>query len=351
MSTPPPAVSGGSDAYAGRDVVLDFEHMHAAHCESGAVCALLRHQGVKLSEPMAFGIGSGLFFLYLPFIRIYGAPLLAYRDAPNAIMRRVARRLGVRLRTTRFRDEAAGMRALDLALTDGHPAGLQTGVFWLPYFPRDMRFQFNGHHVVAFGREGDEYLLSDTVFEDVVRCKSEDLRRARFSKGPLAPRGYLYTIDASGSSPELALAVRAGIRTTVSRMLDIPLPWLGVRGIRALARAIPTWPLRIGEDKARLWLANVIRMQEEIGTGGAGFRFMYAAFLDEAAALLATPALRGVSTQFDEIGDRWRAFAVAGAQLIQDREAPTSAWQSLADRVHDCARDEQTAFKALRQIL
>ncbi|XQF91807.1 DUF4872 domain-containing protein (plasmid) [Pseudoalteromonas espejiana] len=32
-------------------------------------------------------------------------------------------------------------------------------------------------------------------------------------------------------------------------------------------------------------------MQEEIGTGGAGFRFMYASFLEQAAEICQIPAL------------------------------------------------------------
>jgi hypothetical protein len=131
---------------------IAFDHVHSAHCESGAFAAMLRHQGLKLSEPMVFGIGSGLFFLHFPFLKIYGAPLIAYRDAPNAIMNRCTQRLGVRLNKARFRDEDAGMRRLDEMLTLGTPVGMQTGVFWLPYFPRDMRFQFNGHHVIAYGK-------------------------------------------------------------------------------------------------------------------------------------------------------------------------------------------------------
>ena len=71
-----------------------FAHAHSAHCESGAFAALLRHNGVHLTESMVFGIGSGLFFLYFPLLKIYGAPLVAYRDAPNMIMTRAARRLG-----------------------------------------------------------------------------------------------------------------------------------------------------------------------------------------------------------------------------------------------------------------
>ena len=332
-----------------------FDHVHAAHCESGAFAALLRHNGLNLSEAMVFGIGSGLFFLYLPFVKIYDLPLISYRDMPNAIIARGARRLGVKLVRTRYRDPERGMQALDRMLAEGRAVGMQTGVFWLPYFPRDMRFQFNGHHVIAYGRQDSEYLLSDTVFEDVVRCPAEDLRRARFSKGPLAPRGLLYYVDSRSRQPDIERAVRAGLRTTVSRMLNIPLPLMGVAGIRTLAGALAKWPERMSDHAARSHLANVIRMQEEIGTGGAGFRFMYAAFLDEASALLGRPALHEASAMLSDIGDRWREFAVQGAQLIRGDDgkngASTSAYKSLSTILLECAKREQEVFRAIGAAL
>jgi hypothetical protein len=46
-----------------------FEHLHAAHCESGVMANLLRHHGVPMTESLAFGLSSGLSFAYLPFIK------------------------------------------------------------------------------------------------------------------------------------------------------------------------------------------------------------------------------------------------------------------------------------------
>ena len=69
-------------------------------------------------------------------------------------------------------------------------------------------------------------------------------------------------------------------------MLKTPLPVAGVGGIGFLADRLEKWPTKLGERNAALHVGQLIRMQEEIGTGGAGFRFMYAAFLQEAAPLL-----------------------------------------------------------------
>lgn len=330
---------------------MEFDHRHSGHCESGTVSALLRHRGLDLSEPMVFGIGGGLFFVHLPLIKMGGIPLTSYRSAPRGIIKNACKRLGVRMRHLRFRDQSAGMRALDELLAQGQPVGLQTCVFWLPYFPSDMRFQFNAHNLVAFGKRGNDYLLSDPVFEDTVVCASEDLRRARFAKGTFAPRGLLYYPEEIPQSPDLAAAVRRSIRHTCKQMLDVPMPFLGVRGIRRMARRLSRWPERLGNDEALVWVGTVVRMQEEIGTGGAGFRFMYAAFLQESAELLESQPLREAARAMTETGDRWRDFAVQGASLCKARESDSRAYARLSEILLECADREERIFRTLQKVV
>ena len=140
-------------------------------------------------------------------------------------------------------------------------------------------------------------------------------------------------------------------------MLRIPLPLMGVAGIRTLAGAIARWPTRMSGHSARSHLANVIRMQEEIGTGGAGFRFMYAAFLDEASAMLGRPALHEASALLSDAGDLWREFAVQGAQLIRagdrdgDRSAAIAGYKALSGILLECAERERHVFRAIGAAL
>ncbi len=72
-----------------------------------------------------------------------------------------------------------------------------------------------------------------------------------------------------------------------------------------------------------MFLGNIVRMQEEIGTGGAGFRFMFASFLDEAAAFLNDDALFEISTFTTEIGDLWREFAMKAVLFCKNRKNVT----------------------------
>lgn len=325
----------------------DFRHRHAAHCESGVVASLLSHYGLSLSEPMVFGLSGALAFAHLPFPKVNGFPVTSYRMPPGTIVRRIRKVLKIPMHRRRFRDAAEGMRALDAELDAGRPVGLQTSVYWLPYFPPEMRFHFNAHNLIAFERNSEGYGISDPVFEHTVACAAPDLEKARFVKGVFAPKGFMYRPDGRLDERELATAIRRSIRRTARQMLYPPLPWIGVRGISHLARRLPR--IAAGKDPryALLYLGMVIRMQEEIGTGGGGFRYMYASFLEEARDHVASDALSEGADLAGKAGDGWREFALRGARMIKDRDAGKASFDALAERLHECRRLESDLFRVL----
>jgi hypothetical protein len=329
----------------------DFQHHHAAHCESGTVATLFRNSGFELSEAMVFGIGGGLFFLHIPWLKLAGYPVTAYRDAPHSIIKNVCKRLGVKMHSQRFRTPEQGAAALDKLLEKGMSVGVQTNIYWLPYFPDDMRFHYNGHNIVVYGKQGDTYMVSDPVSDHVVTCSVQDMQRARFSKGMLAPKGLLYYPEYIPDNPDLAQAIPLAIHKTMKRMLDIPFPFFGVRGIRYLANNMEKWPEKYGIKNAARHIGNVVRMQEEIGTGGAGFRFIYSAFLQEAAAIMNNNKLITISQELSDVGDTWREFAVMGARIVRRDEDSGSAYKEIADVVRKCADGEEAVYKKLQQAI
>ncbi len=327
---------------------INFTHRQFSHCESGVTANLLNHYGFPCSEAMAFGIGSGLFFAYFPFVKLNNLPLAAFRSSPGSIFKKVTKRLGIQVKMQAFRDQRRAERRLDELLESGHPVGVQTGAYWLPYFPPAYRFHFNGHNLVVVGREGDGYRISDPVFEEMVYCSGKDLTKARFSKGALAPKGKIYYITCmSNHQFDLEKAVTKGIEEVYRRMLA-PFPLIGVRGIRFLARRIALWPDTLGKKQAILHLGHLIRMQEEIGTGGAGFRFIFAAFLEEAATVLNNSSLKDLSEQCTEIGDQWRNFALNASRTCKDRAVVGGgSFLDLSEQLQACADREKHLFKGL----
>lgn len=322
-----------------------LQHRHAAHCESGVTAILFSHHGAELSEAMAFGLSSAISFAYLPFVKLSGFPLIAYRMPPKSILKGVAKAFKTSFYFETFRDPNLGMQRLDEFLAQGKVVGLQTSVYWLPYFPQDMRFHFNAHNMLVYGKEGDQYLVSDPVIETPQRCPSADLQRARFAKGALAPKGLLYYPKEIGCKHISAQAIKKAIKKTVRIMLA-PLPIIGTRGIHHLANKIA----KFEKSEYNLnYVGHIVRMQEEIGTGGGGFRFLYAAFLQEAAAITGIDELAVLAERMNEIGDKWREFALKSARMIKGREAFDA--KVLADLLHQQADLEAAFFRDLKKAV
>ncbi len=329
----------------------EFVHRQASHCESGAISGLLAHHGLPLSEAMVFGLSSALSFAYLPIVKINGLPLVAYRMPPKFIIKGLQKPLRLKMRFETFRDPASGERRLNELLAAGEVVGMQTSVFWLPYIPEDLRFHFNAHNVLACGRDpaSGDYRLSDPVVESLVSCPAPDLLRARFAKGVLAPKGLLYYPVSKPQAPDWAKVLPAAMRKTTRIMLDSPLPIVGVGGMRWLAKAFDRLDGEREAAHARMFIGQVVRMQEEIGTGGAGFRFIYAAFLQEVADRLARPAFGELAEQLIDIGDEWREFALATARMIRGRDPLVPA--RLGERLRTLAGREAAFFRDLRRAL
>jgi hypothetical protein len=92
-------------------------------------------------------------------------------------------------------------------------------------------------------------------------------------------------------------------------------------------------------------------MQEEIGTGGAGFRFMYAAFLQEAADITGIKAFSEAAHMMGETGDKWREFAVSGARMCKTDEKSQSAYDELSEKIKECADSEEKIYRFLKDSI
>jgi hypothetical protein len=327
-----------------------FRHLQTAHCESGVITSLLRAEGLPITEAMCFGLSSALSFCYFPFVRINQLPLVSYRMTPRWILNSLKRLLRLPLRFERFKTPAAGRRRLDELLARDRPVGLQGSVFFLTYFPLNMRFHFNAHNLIAYGRDREtgDYLISDPVFNAPTRCPAADLQRARFVRGALAPDGLLYHLDGrlpSTDPAQVTPLLRGAIRKNAWMMLYMPLPCVSTLGMRFLASRVRRLPVGKSPDYCRRYVGHIVRMQEEVGTGGAGFRFLYAAFLQEAAGHLNKPALHALSLELTAIGDEWRRFALHAARQNKGRSPLDPA--ALADLLDDISRKERALFKKL----
>ncbi|HTI07834.1 MAG TPA: BtrH N-terminal domain-containing protein [Puia sp.] len=332
---------------------MEFNHLQAAHCETGVTSSLLKYAGIdKMTEPLAFGIGAGLFYVHIPFIKINNGPAIAFRTLPGWIFSKTCHSLDIPVIRKKFSSKEAALAALESCLERGQPVGCQVGVYYLSYFPKEYRFHFNAHNIIVFGKEEDRYLISDPIMETPTSLSSYELERVRFAKGALAPRGQLYypKEKVTITDDQLKNAIRSGIKRNVRNMLHIPGSIAGVRGIRTTGLKIKKWRDQLGLHKAGLYLAQLVRMQEEIGTGGGGFRYIYGAFLQEAYAYYPDDQLLEISRLFTRAGDAWRTAAVQAAGIYKGRIGSQQDFNVMGDYLLEISELEKQAFGALSKI-
>lgn len=334
-----------------KDVMIDYTHRQAGHCESGTTSNLFRFYGMDISEPIAFGVGNGLYFSYIPFLKIQYAPMISFRNIPNTIFRRGTKRLEADATVIKkFKTKKESMDALDANLDKGIPTGLQVGVFNLTFFPPEYRMQYNMHNMVVYGRQGNKYHISDTVLEKEQTLSYEDLQRVRWAKGAFAPNGKMYWINSVNKDVDLRKAIADGIAKTVYEMIKIPFPLIGTKGIRYMAKDLRKWPKKLGNEKASFYLGQILRMAEEVGSGGAGFRFIYGAFLKEAGERLNIPELTEAADEMGKIANKWREFSYMGARNCKTRSGPVEDYGNLGDMLVEVSYMEEALFRRLDKI-
>lgn len=327
-------------------MITDFPHIHAAHCETGTLSALLRYRGMEISEPMIFGTGSGLYFAYMPYLKRNGIPFISYRIMPGWLSRIFKNRFHLEIIKKQYRTQGAAMDDLDNLLEQNIPVGLVTNLFFIPYFPDSYRFHFNNHHMIVYGKENGHYLVSDPIFDSPTTISHEDLCTARFAAGLRSLKGDLFYIGHIPQEYDLKKIIHRAIRHTSKNLLT-PMPLNGYRGIRYLSKRVNQWPRKMDEKKAKRYMGNIIRMLEEVGTGGSGFRYMYAAFLQEAANITDKDLLLEASAGMTLAGDTWREFAYQAATICKTKQPGEHMYHEASAILLRCSETEESVFRKL----
>ncbi len=75
---------------------IEYSIFEDQHCETNATGNLLSQQGINLSEPMLFGLGEGLSFIFLNLSSL-NLPFIGGRSKPFQITERLCANLGFNL--------------------------------------------------------------------------------------------------------------------------------------------------------------------------------------------------------------------------------------------------------------
>ncbi|HOY32809.1 MAG TPA: BtrH N-terminal domain-containing protein [Bacteroidales bacterium] len=333
------------------NVTIPFEHRMSAHCETGTLSSQLAFHGLTIPESLVFGIGSGIFFGYFNNSR-FAFPTFIVRNKPGQIRKNLSDRLGIKFHAESFKTPEKAQAGLDKILEKGIPVAVQVDFFFMEYLPQYLRVHINVHFINVVGKNGNNYLISDCYHPKIVELDEQSLMKGRFAGGNMAPEGFLFYPEFIPKEFDWPKAVHKGIKKACFYMLKIPIPFLGVKGMRRFGRHIVEWPkLAINSEDLSHQLSKINVLLEDQGTGGAGFRFMYATFLKKAAEILEKPALNDFSKQMMEIGDNWRGVSLYAARLGRNRDFEREHLLELGKLIDKQADREEAFFKALSKSI
>jgi hypothetical protein len=329
-------------------VVPGFVPYIGQHCETVATGSLLGAAGLRLSEPMLFGLGQGLGFVFLNLGSL-PLPFVGGRVRPFELTKALCANLGVECAAVETTSKARAWTSLENTLRQGQPVGLQLDCYHLEYFSRPVHFA--GHFVAAYGFDERDVWLVDTVQQgSEQRVSRSRLEMARFEKGPMAAKARCWTLAAPppGKLGEtIRKALPKAIRANARNYLSPPFKGASYLGIRKLAASLPGWLEMARDPKCDCELAA--QMMEKAGTGGALFRNFYRDFLEEAREHLGAVApLRHAQHAFAESAGEWTA--VAALVDAAGRSANAAPLREAAARCQRIADLEVAGMRALADL-
>ncbi len=269
------------------------------HCETTATGTLLKHIGIKLSEPMLFGIGEGLGFIFWN-MKSMGFPFIGGRIKQDVLTQNISRNLNLHLEVEETASPKKAWENVRNRIDQNIPVGLKLDCYHLDYFT--TKIHFAGHYVAMYGYDETSAYLADTGLQQV-KTSLGSLELARNEKGPMSSKNLSYTIQRSEKDYDLKTSVLTAIRNNARDYLNPPIRNIGYKGVMKASEEIKQWFISSKDIKSEF--GTTAMLMEEGGTGGALFRNMYRNFLKESVDLLGTERLNDVYGMFSEIAILW----------------------------------------------
>nr|WP_251378782.1 BtrH N-terminal domain-containing protein [Paenibacillus sp. YPG26] len=306
---------------------------------------LLSHAGIRLSEPMLFGIGEGLGFIYWNS-KGMDFPFIGGRVKPDELTTRIAQRLNLQLNVSETTSSAKAWLHVKGSIDRGIPVGLKLDCYHLDYF--NSKVHFAAHYIAMYGYDEEYAYVADTSQQgDMTKTRLSTLALARSERGPMSSRNLSYTIDKTSALPQLDSLLRASISSNAYQYLNPPIRNIGIRGIETMSKAVLKWPTSDDPNLAH-HLGMTALMMERGGTGGALFRNLYRDFLLESLEVLGDSRIEQAYQQFIGIAQLWNE--VSASIDHAGRSGNLDELRRTSELLMQTARKEREAMELLLDI-
>lgn len=280
-------------------------HFEGDHCETTAAGTLLKQLDIHLSEPMLFGLGEGLGFIFWN-MKTMNFPFIGGRIKPDALTENIAKNLSLELRVKETSSQQKAWNSVKQLVEHGQFVGLKLDCFHLDYFSTPIHFA--AHYVALLNYDEHFAYLQDTKQQGgTVKTSLQSLALARAEKGPMASKNLYYTLQATGQQFDLKEAIITSIKNNANDYLNPPISNIGYKGILKTSSEIIHWYQRSKDIKNDF--KTTAMLMEKAGTGGALFRNLYRDFLKESFDLLKLDKLEQGNLAFAEIAILWTSIS------------------------------------------
>jgi len=332
-----------------KKIIKGWKHLPGVHCGSVSLRDVVNYYNLPMSEPMCFGLGSGLGFFYTVDDNMSPSRNIHVRGPdmePNFF--------------SLFLDDASwkyddnnesALKSLLYFLENDIPVILQTDIFHLQYY--NSKTHFPGHVVVACGFDdsSDTVYLSDTGFEDLQIVSYQELTASRCSKAiPYPLSNNWMAVEGLNKRIRLEEAIPDAIQKNAENMLEgvtSSRGESGVESIKKLASDIPTWYLADDWKWSARYSYQVIQKR---GTCGAGFRWMYRDFLNEAQQYIGSYNIHEIAREMDEIGKLWYGISNHFKEL-SELKTPDNSLEKLSSRIDELYKREKNYYTFVLNII
>jgi len=286
-------------------ILKDIHPFKGQHCETTATGTLLDQSGIHLSEPMLFGLGEGLSYIFWN-MKIMDYPFIGGRVKPGVLTQNIAANLNLELQVTETSSTRKAWALVKEMIDAGVVVGLKLDCFHLEYFSSPVHFA--GHFVALYGYDDRDAYLVDTLQQgSLMKTSLKSLELARNEKGPMSSKNLFYTISKSIRKIDLNRSVLKAIRNNVREYLNPPMANLSYKGILKTSTEVRKWFANSRNVERDFCTTSML--MERGGTGGAIFRNVYRDFLLESYSLLKEQVLKSAAGEFSAIAEMWTSVA------------------------------------------
>jgi len=325
-------------------IIENFRPFNGQHCETTATGSLLYQLGIDFSEPMLFGIGEGLGYIFWN-MKIMDFPFIGGRIKPDVLTENICRNLNLNLEAKETSSIKKAWTNVKSHIDNGKAVGLKLDCYHLDYFT--SKIHFAGHYASIYGYDDQQAYLNDTNQQGRdAQTTLKSLELARNEKGPMSSRNRSYTISKNGELPDLRHVIKKAICNNATEFLNPPIKNIGYKGIHKTSSEIKKW-FKTSKNIKKDFQTSASLM-ERGGTGGSLFRNLYRDFLKESGEIVESNEYIEASKAYDAISKQWKLVAdlfdkIGGTEDIKYVNEASEILIELSEK-------ERAAMEMLRKV-